>query len=328
MNTYLHLHQLAKKLNNTASLCIETGLYERGITCLVEALQLSDRQNFPQQLFFKPNDVVCQCKQCSLDECIVFSERTSLNSATTIVNTDDDKAASNGYIHRRPIRITPQSLQEGHNMGVTLSLIITFNLALAHHLSALSTFAVDRDDNYNQKNTLESLSLLHKSNAFKQTFQKILYLYELAYRWQIELDDHRIQKQRHVQQQQLQDLNRFSWTFDTTPEWEASPVTSLRFNMIICNNLSLIHRLVQNETKHRRCLEHLLATIMFVVVNEDPQHLWTGYSQSASSSNTTTLARTSPSNIQLEQQQRYMDLEGFLLNVMPVILQGPCAGAA
>jgi hypothetical protein len=343
MNTYLHSHKLAKKLNNTAAHCIETGQYERGISCLVEALQLS---NNSQQLFFKPNgrvaSTVCQCEHCSLDECIIFSEYTSLNSITTTVIEDDDVAAylpNYGYIHRRPIRITPQSSQDGHNMGATLSLIITFNLALAHHLSALSTFAVDSDDNHKQS-SLEDREYLY----CKQTCQRILYLYELAYRWQIELDEHRVQKLRQVtqqqQQQQLQELNRFSWNYETTLDLDASPVTSLRFNMIICNNLSQIHRLVQNHSKHRRCLEHLLATIMFVVVTDGPQQQQTRFSSSSSSSssslssssfssntNWTTSSLASSTNTQ-RLQQHNMDLEGFLLNATQVVLQLPCAGAA
>merc|ERR1712130_1032841 len=40
-------------------------------------------------------------------------------------------------LHRKPILIPKQSIHEGHNMGRTLFLILTFNLALANHLKAL-----------------------------------------------------------------------------------------------------------------------------------------------------------------------------------------------
>jgi hypothetical protein len=181
-------------------------------------------------------------------------------------------------------------------MGVTLSLIITFNLALAHHLSALSTFTGSQ-----------------KSKKCKETFQKILHLYELAYRWQIELEEDRLKKQRIQDQQQLQDSYQL---LPPSLQLEASPVSSLRFNMIISNNLGQIHQLVKNEAKHRRCLEHLLATIMFVIVHE------------GTASGTVASSRQQQHHRCFNGQWQYMDLEGFLLNTSPLILKGKCAGAA
>jgi hypothetical protein len=348
MNSFLHSHRLAQKLNNTAALCIETGQYDRGISCLVEALQLSDQQSVPPHYFWNDHSmVVCQCRHCSLDECIVFSERTPLqmqHSSSSSTKSlaeetetdkeeqhDDPSSSSSGYVHRRPIRITPQCTQEGHYMGVTLSLIITFNLALAHHLSALKTFCWNVDGN-NKNNTAKDL---RKSNTYKQTFQKILHLYELAYRWQIELEEDRIQKQQRQQEQEPEKTSN-SWDhWDNSSRQQqqmqmqhmqlnASSVASLRFNMIISNNLSQIHRLVQNHSKHQRCLEHLLATMMFVVVS-DGLNQQRGQTPSSSSSSTIPSGNTISSS---SSSQQYMDFEGFLCNVTTLMLRDPCAGAA
>jgi hypothetical protein len=287
MSAFFHVHNLAKKLNNSAALCIERGHYERGIAYLVEALQLSDDR--PWMTSHKTS--ACQCRHCSLDECVVYSERTCLqqNNCCSNDHNNQSEVLDCGYVHRRPIRITPQSVREGHNMGVTLPLIITFNLALAHHLSKLAAYAMSSvDDKHRTKMELDN-----NSNICNSDFQKIVQLYEVVYRWQITLEEDRFQKE-----QQQQDSSHVP--FDT------SPVNSLRFHMIILNNLSQIHLLAQNNVMHQRCLEHLLGTMMFVVA---------------------TIGNNSSSEPRREQE-RYMDFDGFLLNASPLILQGQAAAAA
>ncbi|KAG7344639.1 hypothetical protein IV203_019029 [Nitzschia inconspicua] len=350
MNSFFQSHQMAKTLNNSAALLIETGQYDRGISCLMEALVLSDRQhsskyhpttNNPADIR-KWSSLACQCQHCSLEECILFSERIPLSSTEGPFSDDgcgDGDAEVNGYIHRRPISITTQSMQENHYMGATLSLIVTFNLALAHHLSAMDTFGWTTtnysDVNNNNDHAHRGLT---NCSTYKDTFQKILHLYELAYRWQIELEEDALQKQLQWQQGQKQQLQR---TFhnnnnnnNNNIELDASSVVSIRFNMIISNNLSQIHRLVHNHSKHRQCLEHLLATIMFVVAADSVTQQWSTsrISITSSTSSSTTLRHQSS---QQQQQQMLlprhprMDLEGFLCNAAPLIFRGhPCAGAA
>lgn len=151
-------------------------------------------------------------------------------------------AADGGYVYKQPIRVSPQTMEEGHSMGVVLPLILTFNLALAHHLDAIECDEIDRSK-----------------------LQRVLRLYELAYRWQVEEQD--------VQSE------------------------SLRFTMVIANNLGEIHRVVSNHEKHQKCLEHLLSTLMFLVDCRDVD-----------------------GNV--------MDMDGFLRNTAELILHGRCAGAA
>ena len=51
-------------------------------------------------------------------------------------------------------------------------------------------------------------------------------------------------------------------------------IGTLMFTMIISNNLGEIHRVVRNERKHKLCLQHLLSTIMYMVVDgQQQQHL-------------------------------------------------------
>ena len=75
-------------------------------------------------------------------------------------------AADAGYIHQQPIRIPPSSMF--HSMGLTLPLVITYNLALVHQLSAME----------DKMNGID----------YRGKLQRSLKLYELAYKWQIEED--------------------------------------------------------------------------------------------------------------------------------------------
>jgi hypothetical protein len=203
-------HILAQKLNEHAAFCIEVGYYERAIPVLVEALHLAEEAH---------NNIEednCRCEDCSLESCMIFGQISLPQCATPTKKCQSlSDESEDTFVYRQPIRLTPQSTQEGHNMASTLTMIITFNLALAYHLTAIEKGWINRD-----------------------SLQKVLQLYELAYRWQLLEDD-----QGNAQ------------------------VNSLSFTMILANNLGEIHRAVGNHTKYILCLQHLLSTAMMVVVD-------------------------------------------------------------
>ena len=336
-------HLYAQQLNNSAALCIEVGQYSRAIASLQKALELNKS---PNKGWKDRGEEVCRCYHCTLDACIAYSENTPTEATTEIhghkfcqnnkkrrkicfspkkysafwkppannqqqtslpldkENNDQvdvstcvpinasslsskqpeqecrhvargNGSNSGGYIYRRPIRIK----REGHAMGSTLYLIVTFNLALAHHLQLVSRYA--------NKNVERSSKEVNRT----------LVLYELSYKWQLKL------------------LNNSSSKRFTTRGVPLSPppstaVTSIRFNMMIRNNLSEIHRLVGNHAKHKRCLEHLLSTVMVVTEYK---------SRSA-------MNRVISNSI---KDPRQMELDGFLQNTTELILQeGHCANAA
>merc|ERR1719491_1192717 len=93
--------------------------------------------------------MVCSCYHCTVDGCIEYSEMNNTSYTDTddhdpflcqaVTDTDSSSSVSAAsYIYRRPIQVTPQVIQEEHNMGSTLCLMIAFNLALAYHLKAMS----------------------------------------------------------------------------------------------------------------------------------------------------------------------------------------------
>ena len=87
-------------------------------------------------------------------------------SAERRTTTDDQPLGEEqaGYIYDKPIQVPPHVTHEGHFMGFTLQIIITFNLALAYHKKAMN-----ENDGKTQRNL----------------FRKTLQLYELSYEWKM-----------------------------------------------------------------------------------------------------------------------------------------------
>lgn len=189
---------------------IEKDQYDQAIETLIKALKFSEQS---------ANETPCGCSFCSLHACIssnqpsvptlsqpesqTQSKRAGRRFQCTEVTTDtsllDDRSVEHGgFIYRRPLRVDTNSMEEGHNMGVKLSVVIIFNLALAHQLSAGAHIT---------STTLSATSL--------KVMQKALQLYELAY--QLHLDE-------------LQESNQYE------------RVGSVRFTLIVSNNLGEIHR--------------------------------------------------------------------------------------
>ncbi|VEU43967.1 unnamed protein product [Pseudo-nitzschia multistriata] len=204
---------------------------------------------------------------------------------------DEDDGYSGGYIYRRPIRV----ICEGHAMGSTLYLIITFNLALANHLLTISSCY-----NGDAKGGSSSKKLVNRTLA----------LYQLTYKWQLKL----LCGGNRGGSASAAILPPSPSSQPPSPS-SSSPqsctaVTSIRFNMIIRNNLSQIHRLVGNHEKHKRCLQFLLSTVMVV----------------------TEYKSRTPMNRVISnhtKDPRSMELDGFLRNTTAIILQkGHCANAA
>mmetsp|Transcript_17271 Transcript_17271/g.43093 ORF Transcript_17271/g.43093 Transcript_17271/m.43093 type:complete len:396 (+) Transcript_17271:176-1363(+) len=374
-------HMYAQQLNNAAASCIESGEHDKAVTYLVKALCISrtNKATLP--------NAMCECSTCSLDECIAYSEeRASLHQNAEIDREDHQpkskrrKIESNtyiprvadtpneGYTHKRPIMVPPSIITEGHILGPILALIITFNLALANHLKLMDAVA---SENHNTT----------KSVVTRERLGKVLRLYELAYRWEGELSHRKhcnnndssscsenqqqppqdLRKEPQQEQQAEQPLPQQGMKQNSGHDDKCS---SLRFDMIVCNNLSQIHQMAQNYSKQEKCLQHLLSIMMFVVDwqreranSEDAEHDEEEFeeqqqqSTSPSEESNTQLAVenddcTTPPPMpvdtvqgqQQQQQQRrsgkrkrsvtYMDLDGFLRNVSPFVLKDDCAEAA
>ena len=223
---------MAQKLNNRAASYIESGSPDRAILVLVKALKFTEKYESEE---FRIN-------HCTLDDCMRYTQKASLKRRRP--SCENDESSHCGFVYRNPIRVSPQAIEEEQYMGPALPLIITFNLALAHHTRLIQD----------------------KKTNDRDAMNKVLRLYECAYRFQV------------------QEANEM--------------VASIPFTMIIANNLSQIHRAANNHSKHMKCLQHLLSTVMFLVDGQQTQD------------------RTD------------LDMDGFLQNASSLILQGQCASAA
>jgi len=334
--TFEQANFYAQELNNSATLLIEIGAYDRAIKSLGKALKLSELCSSDN-----PRDS-CLCHNCTLDGCITYTERiaeaiaverrskseASSSSSSSCCSSPSSSSSSNsshsspscgesptkkrrltsptaikvessprpqnecfwtprsseaehlnnnncdnncdncdnsspgfygGSVYRRPIRITPRSILEGHNMGSTLFLIVTFNLALAHHLKSLSMCPA-RNQVHQQKQ-----KLLLAANAAK--------FYELVRSWE----------QRHCErcgEDYGIDGDGIDGDGDGDgDDWEDSCCSSssnqnrssphhpdsIRFHMIVCNNLCQLYRSANETTKHRERLSELLSSVMLLV---------------------------------------------------------------
>ena len=107
----------------------------------------------------------CNCQYCDLEACMAYSEASDNKPQHSYYQQENNNNGNDEcYIYNNPIRITPEALQQGHYMGITLQLILTFNIALAHHLRAIA----------------------HGDLHLRGTLKKVLQLYEVAYRWKMQ----------------------------------------------------------------------------------------------------------------------------------------------
>ena len=359
-------HLYAQRLNNAAASCIESGEHEKAVSILVRALRLS-RSSLP-------DGASCgHCPSyCSLDECIVYSEeraallehdkaresyepsskRRKTNSSKRAVYSNiatnplikfpDENDSVYGYTHKTPILVTPTIMHEGLDMGPILSLIITFNLALSNHLKVL-----------------QLVSSKHgKDVATRERLGKVLRLYELAYQWEHECYNTRTEcsndecHEETQTPQHVQEENDSSTADSTRAEHRdregtnacvASNCSSLRFDMIVCNNLGQIHRIAKNYSKQEKCFQHLLSILVFVVdwqrgqgnnsedlvdatiANNDPN---LQDSSEESNDNCTQQDDAPPQRQSTKRKRTFMNLDGFWRNISPFLLKDDCAKAA
>jgi tetratricopeptide (TPR) repeat protein len=131
---------LAQLLNKRGAYCIETGRYDKAISNLVKAMEVSKQES----------NALCTCKDCTLESCIEYSHslvQENKNESEDLTcsflqHFSNREEEDEGYLYRIPILTKPEA--SGHSMGDVLPQIITFNLALAHQLKAIE----ENEDQY------------------------------------------------------------------------------------------------------------------------------------------------------------------------------------
>ena len=155
---------MAKLFNNEGAQMLQNQRYEHAIQPLAKALKISERLAVSSPSYVCPPSCCFRC--CDLGQSISSSfdnyddqgllqkqhdrqcvstnkrnERSSTSAqnsrSSTAINAEND--IDGEYICQKPIYISSVSIEEDHDMGSTLSVIVIFNLALAYHLSALQS---------------------------------------------------------------------------------------------------------------------------------------------------------------------------------------------
>lgn len=163
-------------------------------------------------------------------KCLSFVRQQDKRTATTKGRDEES------FIYHRPLLVSKESIDGCHYIGTTLSFIVLFNIALAHHLKAI-----------------EILPFLSDPNETVAALQQPLKLYELAYQLYFQSQEN---KQSQGTPQKPADKNSNDHN-----------VVNLRFMMLITNNISQIHKLAGNDKKYYQCLEHLLNALMYMSHN-------------------------------------------------------------
>ena len=168
--------------------------------------------------------------------------------ASAALQAQDTTNTNNGFVYCRPILINKHCTDKiyycsNNNKysgggGDVVSLIILFNLALIHHLKAISmsiSISLSTNDDSNKDVT-----------RMKSVLDQALQLYELAY-------------QLHG------NVNNISSFADTDTDTDTN-TSHLRFTMIVSNNIGEIHRIAGDTIIHQISLQHLLSAIIILLL--------------------------------------------------------------
>jgi tetratricopeptide (TPR) repeat protein len=129
--------QLAIELNNQAAALIGNGQFKSSFPALTSALKMSKKYliDFADH---EEDQNSAPVKQTSLDECML-ANNSSVQDDEQEELSDDDAVDQGYYIYNRAIHISASFIEETtrHHSIVMVSVVAIFNLALAHHLTAI-----------------------------------------------------------------------------------------------------------------------------------------------------------------------------------------------
>lgn len=308
-----NLNLYAQQLSNSAALCIEIGHYDRAISSLRKALQLLSKCTDTDNLEVTNNDNNDNSSSnvtrevCTLDACINFSQnhpgdiisnnedpfwKSPLSSSSSSSSANGYSGGGSSYIYRRPIRVQ----RMGHDvLWSVLIIIVTFNLAIAHHLLAIT-----------------SSTSVSVSSDRETIIIKAVKFYDIT------LEYYNMLKNRYSDTYTTNTNTTSTYDYDSASimmqcdqqeELNNQIIESIQFDLILHNNLSQMHHLIHNgcQSMDRTYSRQLLSTLMVVI---EPQ-----------------MRNGSSSNAEEEEEEDYSSrsmhlyLHGFIQNTMHLILR-------
>ncbi len=321
MNTspsFQTIYSWVQKMNNSAALCLEIGQHERAIKSLAKALQISRSYIKGSANNDEANNVtsgVCKCQFLSLDQCIHYSEDyirncsihrklRTIDSRGSISDNRSEETIRRRFLQRRQDRRNRMGSEKNVKNQVFLYQELIQVPDLSNHpnsnhyihskqimvLSLISVFNLAVVCHLRAMDQIGKMGLNHQANT---DLLKALKLYEVAY--------NALAKQNDVSD-------------------ESTRSSSIQFKLILCNNLSHVHRLTGNQSEYERYLREVLSVTMSLV--DSNNRPWNN-----SSENNISSSEDAQNNFQ-RRQPKCIDLEGFLANAAPLLTENVCADAA
>ncbi len=166
--------QIAIQRNNSAVSLIAAGNYDAAISALSSALKTY------KQIMWEETDEHPQKVKTSLDQCMTQSP------AATPARASSNEEESDQYMYRQAIHIPPLTIESNYHASIMVSVMIIFNLALAHQLSAVGShkkqlklrkaaklyelgFNMQRDLNFENNNVLFTLATMNNLGLIHHT---------------------------------------------------------------------------------------------------------------------------------------------------------------
>jgi hypothetical protein len=227
---------MAGELNNEGAAYMQWGCYSEALPLLTCSLVLAKSEVRRLQTILLKEGGARHHK--SSGRSISFSFLEEQHSAAAIYQDQKEEkegcsSNSSNYIFQSPIRIHTvlhaEILKDSVAMWTEVLFCVMFNLALAKHGSTIIATACGEPH--------------HRAYHL----QEVLQLYELAYRLQTSIDTNLHHPSNDQNSSGTQDSNTIGM-------------------IAILNNVSAIHRELNNTKLYSQCREQLLKAIMFVVV--------------------------------------------------------------
>lgn len=261
-------YSFAQIVNDNAQVFMENGEYEQAIENLSKAIHVCRGQRVEEAF---PVDNLCHCSRCDPKKSDHYPNDGDAGSC------DETYPSAAGtfncsYLHKKLMPLPCRSLHGDSSTVVRMSypLILLFNLAIAHHLSATRS----KSDPIRERSTVENtLQLYHVANSGLQQY-----------------------------------ATRIDYSYNPHYPLDA---TSIRLQLILCNNLGHLHCGLGNDLKQKQCIQRLIELTMCVIDYKVRE-----------------LQNRNTMTYDAGQEVREICLEGFFQNISPWILRKQCADAA
>lgn len=226
----------------------------------------------------KSSDTWCACRECTLDGCIAFSEQQKKHYLSNDCQEEKSNDSSSGSCSniiidhsstgrggKRRRGSSQKSIDVNENTSCDGTATTLYKRKNRHHDRARTTSSDDSKHGYTYRHPIripklhnmgstwffiilfnlalaKHLKVLIDNDGLKQSIRGVLHLYELIFEYW----------------SRLQTDRSFAFENDTA-------TSSLRFVMILFNNMSQMYKIVNNRTKHKQCLQNLQSIVMIAV---------------------------------------------------------------